>query len=162
MVDQLPNCENGAFLSGKMFWNSNGFLLPRHFLLPLGCSLSCQLGIFAHMASRQVRENRGKRSHLRAFESQWPRPSCSQKGQLCTSNGSGRIFVEGVPQPGDLTSTLLATGRREVGPVFSPLINTTDLPEENLYIPDILPPISSYCRETPWYHFKRSEVQVYV
>lgn len=36
----------------------------------------------------------------------------------------------------------------KLAPTFLPLINTTDLPEENSHIPETLPPISSYCKET--------------
>ena len=81
------------------------------FLLAGPCPVSLA---FLHTRPQGRCENRGKRSHLRAFESQPPRPPCSQKGQLCTSSGSGRIFAEGVPQPGDMTGALCAAGRREV------------------------------------------------
>ena len=114
VVDQPPNCENGAFFKVvKCFAIVTDFCSPgtSFFVLAGPCPVSLA---FLNTRPQGRCENRGKRSHLRAFESQPPRPPCSQKGQLCTSSGSGRIFAEGVPQPGDMTGALCAAGRREV------------------------------------------------
>lgn len=48
-----------------MVWTSNRFLLPWHFLLPLGPYLSSQLGISTHMALGQVWESRQQRTEKR-------------------------------------------------------------------------------------------------